>query len=131
MRRNRWKWIGFGVALAFLIIYGIELSTTGIERIHGPLAEEDRTYIQYKEEVTSTSDERKLEDRIEELERDLEYLKRGGRMPVDANSRWPGLPYESDEPVVNRLADSTSELLENASSSGIRFIASLFNGLFD
>ncbi|MCU6707646.1 hypothetical protein M6D81_02895 [Paenibacillus sp. J5C_2022] len=130
MRRNRWKWIGFGVALAFLVIYGIELSTTGIERIHGPLAEGNGQYVQYEEEPPQSSRDRKLEDRIAELERELDDLKRGNRYPVDADSRWPGL-YEPDEPVVNKLADSTSELLENASSSGIRFIASFFNGLFD
>lgn len=128
MRRNGWKLMAVGGAITFLVLFGMEMSTTGIERIYGPI-EGGEGY--------TTGGGRKLypsetDKRIAELERELDDIRRiaygDAYKDEKGHPRLPGIPYENDQAAVNKLADSTSGLLQSASSKGIRFIVSLFDG---
>jgi hypothetical protein len=71
--------------------------------------------------------------RIAELEKELDDIRRiaYGDDYVNGNERLPGMPVEDEQAAVNKIADSTSGLLQTASSKGIRFVVSLFDGLMN
>lgn len=129
MKRQSWKWLLLGGALTFLILFGMELSTKGVENIYGPL-ETETGYAPPSGEVQYASD---TDRRIAELERELAEI----RELTYEGSRWreeerlPGMPYREDHPAVNKLADSTAGMLQNASSKGMRFVVSLFEGFME
>lgn len=135
MKGRAWKWLAIGGALTFLVLFGLEMSTTGIERIYGPIegGYTDGSYDMGSVDVESYDSE--TDRRIAELERELEEIRRlangGGDSDEQGYPRLPGVPYEDDQPAVNKLADSTSGMLQSASSKGIRFVVSLFDGLMN
>jgi hypothetical protein len=146
MRKNPFKWVIIGGALAVIVMYGLELSTSGIERVYGPV-EGGQGYVsvplqQGSAEQAADDELTYQEKKIAKLERELEELKRaaakGNREQTDypgpetewaEEERLPGIPLDDSQPTVNQLADSTSSLLQNMSSGGIRFIVSIFDGL--
>lgn len=145
MRRNGMKWTLLGGALAIIILYGIDVSSRGIERIYGPIEGAGEYTERQEPQQAETPDdgfETEQQRKIAKLEKELEELKKmaeGGSADdasayedegmLDVNERLPGLPAENDQPAVNRIADSTSGLLQNMSSEGIRMVVSIFDGL--
>ncbi|RJE89856.1 hypothetical protein D3P07_06420 [Paenibacillus sp. 1011MAR3C5] len=125
MKGNAWKWLAIGGAIALLVMFGLEMSNTGIERIYGPIDGEEYTAGSGAAEYATETDKR-----IAELERELEEIRRiaYGNGYEGEGTRLPGMPSENDQPAVNKLADSTSGLLQSASSKGIRFVVGLFDG---
>jgi len=144
MKRNALKWTVLGGALAIIIMYGIDMSSSGIERIYGPI-EGSSGYTenpQTEQDVQPVNDfQKEQQQKIAQLEQELKELKRlaeydgenisgetAETFPAE-NERMPGLPLKSDQPAVNKIADSTSGLLQNMSSEGIRMVVSIFDGL--
>ncbi|CAM4311410.1 hypothetical protein L1N85_20745 [Paenibacillus alkaliterrae] len=147
MKRNALKWTVLGGALAIIVMYGIEMSSSGIEEIYGPI-EAGNEYIENVQPEPSAHPEpdhalNQQQQKIAQLEKELAEIKRLAAMSDDAynlkpepvadlpseNVRLPGVPLETEQPAVNRIADSTSGLLQNMSSEGIRFVVSIFDGL--
>lgn len=124
MKRNAWKWALLGGALTFIVLYGIEMSTAGIERINGPFASVDTPAPTERKTDAYTSE---TDRKIAALEKELDEIRKLAYYQYQ--TRLPGVPYENDQPPINKLADSTSGLLQSASSNGIRFVVSLFEGL--
>lgn len=128
MKRNGWKLMAIGGAATFLVLFGMEMSTKGIERIYGPFD----GGISNLDENADRIDESETDKRIAALERELDEIRRiaGGEANTgnQGQFRLPGVPYEEEQAAVNKLADSTSGLLQSASSKGIRFVVSLFDG---
>lgn len=144
MKRNALKWTVIGGALAVIILYGIDMSSAGIERIYGPMEGVDAYAETVEPEPTAnaaTDFVRAQQQKIAQLEKELAEVKRltalaeGSELPEQSgsipeeNERLPGVPLEVDQPAVNRIADSTSGLLQSMSSEGIRFVVSIFDGL--
>lgn len=144
MKRNALKWTVIGGALAIIILYGIDMSSAGIERIYGPIegADEYAEAVQPEPSTDAISDfALDQQQKIAQLEKELAEIKRlavlaegsdlAGRTESlpEENERLPGVPLEADQPAVNRIADSTSGLLQSMSSEGIRFVVSIFDGL--
>jgi len=151
MKRNALKWTLLGGALVFVLLYGIEMSTSGIERLYGSvegsadaaldreanslssLTPEEKLYKQYNDKLAELQ-ERKimlLEQELQELRAEAARIGQTEdywRYPY-SYERLPGLPAETEQASVDKLADSTSGMLQAASSSGIRFVVSLFDGL--
>lgn len=145
MKRNALKWTVIGGALAVIILYGIDMSSAGIERIYGPMEGVDEYAETVEPEPSAdavTDFARAQQQKIAQLEKELAEVKRltslaegsdlppeqAGSLPEE-NERLPGVPLEVDQPAVNRIADSTSGLLQSMSSEGIRFVVSIFDGL--
>ncbi|MBH5318158.1 hypothetical protein I6N90_10095 [Paenibacillus sp. GSMTC-2017] len=130
MNRNPWKWLALGGVLTIIVLFGLEMSNTGIERIYGPI--EGGEIVETKR--NDFTYESKTEKRIAELERELEQIRHlayeEGTIAGNDHPRLPGMPYEENDATVNKIADSTAGLLQSASSGGIRFVGSLFDGLF-
>ncbi|WP_424766727.1 hypothetical protein [Paenibacillus sp. sgz302251] len=147
MKRRALKWMVLGGALVIIIMYGIEMSSSGIERIYGPL---DHEYTYAEQEQPAPAEDKatdlalEQQRKIAQLEQELEELKlmasRSSNpdsfepvLPIESlpvqNERLPGIPYEVEQPAVNRIADSASGLLQSMSSEGIRLVVSIFDGL--
>ncbi|MCR2803206.1 hypothetical protein [Paenibacillus soyae] len=128
MKGNAWKWLAIGGALAIVVLFGIEMTSSGIERIYGPIEGEASygtgTGLASQEERGSYESE--TDKRIAQLEKELEEIRRAYGYNGE---RLPGMPNEDEAPAVNKLADSTSGMLQSASSKGIRFVVDLFDGL--
>lgn len=144
MKRNTLKWTVLGGAMAIIIMYGIDMSSAGIERIYGPLegadeytetASPEETVIPHNEfAVAQQKKIAQLEKELAELKRlaslaEAEYSPAPAESIATENERLPGVPPQNDQPAVNRIADSTSGLLQNMSSEGIRMVVSIFDGL--
>lgn len=146
MKRNTLKWTVLGGAMAIIIMYGIDMTSAGIERIYGPVEGADEyTETASPEETVNPRNEFTVaqQKKIAELEKELAELKRLAShaeaeyspepAPAESaaaeNERLPGVPSQNDQPAVNRIADSTSGLLQNMSSEGIRMVVSIFDGL--
>lgn len=146
MKKNALKWTLLGGAIVFIVLYGIEMSSAGIERINGSFEETESGSL-YEENADSEDDAQQNDvnsvyaRKIEQLERELEETKRlltkageeeagAGELPVvDENERLPGIPVQEDAPAVDKLAESASGMLQSVSSGGIRFVVSIFDGL--
>jgi len=154
MKRSALKWTLIGGALVFVLLYGIEMSTSGIERLYGSVDSSgeaaNAALDRERESVSSLSPEEKLykqyndklaelqERKIMLLEQELKELRKEAARIGQTEEYWgypysyerlPGLPAETEQASVDKLADSTSGMLQAASSSGIRFVVSLFDGL--
>ena len=142
MKHGAWKWILVGGALTVIVLFGIEMSTTGIERIYGPMdgsLETGQTgftagIIEQSNHASET------ERRIEELERELERIRELAGDEDKPEKDWlreklmnqeEETPVVDDQPAVDKIADSTSGLLKTASTSGIKLVANLFDGLIN
>lgn len=126
MSRKSWKLLLLGGAITFIVLFGMEMSTSGIERIYGPMDGSERyTYDNGRRVYVNETDRR-----IAELEKELDDIRRiaYGDDYNSGNTRLPGMPDEEQQATVNKIADSTSGLLQTASSKGIRFVVSLFDG---
>lgn len=129
MSRKTWKLLLLVVAIAFIVLFGMEMSTSGIERIYGPMDGSEHYAYDKEDRVYASETDR----RIAELEKELDDIRKiayGGNYGAE-HDRLPGMPVEDDQAAVDKIADSTAGLLQSASSKGIRFVVSLFGGLMN
>jgi hypothetical protein len=144
VKLNALKWTVLGGAMAIIIMYGIDRSSAGIERIYGPIeGVNGNTEMEQAEQYVQPANDfqKEQQQKIAQLEQELKELKRLASYGEDANKaetaetlpieneRMPGIPLKNDQPAVNKIADSTSGLLQNMSSEGIRMVVSIFDGL--
>ena len=152
MRKRAWKWALLGGALTFIILYGLEMSTAGIERIHGPLQSSSvqpdqmnstQSHLQSNNNQASGQSNEPLipqsvtEKKIAQLEKELEQIRKLALLEKQHEDKhdelWPIMPDSmntNNNSAVNKFADSASGMLESASRGGIKFVVSMFEGLF-
>ncbi|MBD2844476.1 hypothetical protein IDH44_04680 [Paenibacillus sp. IB182496] len=134
MKRDALKWSLIGGALVFLLLYGIEVATTGIENVHGPLDNTQRvreeTPLSPSAQAAAAAQEvaERLAAQREEAAR--EQWLQAAAAAVQGAAADPlrpegGAPQR--EPSVNQVADRTAGVLQSLSSGGIRFIVGLFD----
>lgn len=164
MRRSPLKWTIIGAALAAVLLFGMEMTAGGINRVYGPLGNTAPEEIgRYAEAARAQEQERlqqlKYEKELEQLQKKYgmggtEAADGGGDFAGDeeaayvsaaasgsvgdldpkqkrpsAESRLPGIEDVDGETGVNRLADGTAGMLQSVSSSGIRFLVTLFDSM--
>ena len=152
-RNKAWKWLVLGGAITVILLYMLEMTTTGIERIYGPLdetaaaaqsqtsnekaiglipietADDTQASDSFKTNFTPKSP---IDKEIAALEAEIAELKRLALLKEKEELQQKLLLNEdAAKPAVNRVADTTSEVLQNASSSGLQFIAKLFSNVID
>lgn len=161
-RGKAWKWLLLGSAVTIIVLYMLELTTSGIERVYGPLEQgsvaaerqlldeqqasasenqsglipitENEQYALQPTDVpqSSSSGESAVDKEIAALEAEIAELKRLALLKEKEELQKKLLINEdASKPAVNRMADSTSEVLQSASSSSIQFIAKLFNNVIN
>ncbi|MFD2116147.1 hypothetical protein ACFSTH_05295 [Paenibacillus yanchengensis] len=146
MRNKSWKWVLLGAALSIVVLYGIEISTAGIERIYGPLEQEQlppTSVVPSEQQLPADTmpELTETERRIVELEKEIEKLKIMTQTeqktviePIAEEREYVQqeeqliMELEPNEATVNKLADSASGMLQSASNSSIKFIVSIFEG---
>lgn len=133
MRRDTMKLLVFAGIVAFAVLYGMELSSKGIEDVNGPWSTEsttspvspsiDQEVVNEDEEWTLPEPEPKSESkRTSEVE-----------SPVDDTPFYDweeeeyGIPRNDRKPLVDRLSGKTAEVLHDLSRNGIRAVVSLFD----
>ncbi|MFF2481614.1 hypothetical protein [Paenibacillus sp. NPDC058071] len=143
MKKNAIKWMVLGGVLVFIVLYAMEMSQTGIERIYGPIEggrptavagngslEEDYTEPEaepaYGKGGAPLSDE--AERKIARLEKELAEVRKLAELNSQ-KERLPGIKTGDGKPTVNKLADETAGLLQSVSSGSIKFVVSLFGSV--
>ncbi len=142
MSRKRWKWLFLSGAIAIVILYMFEMTTTGIERVYGPMQLDQAPYVQLTadeavENMTRTQaaaedSGNELERQIAQLEQEIMELKKMAlEKEKEALQSKIVVNPSINEPSVDRLADSTAGVLQQVSGSGIQFIAGLFHDIIN
>ncbi|MBM7565616.1 hypothetical protein [Paenibacillus sacheonensis] len=141
MRRQTWKNAFVGGTVALIVLFGIDIATSGIERIYGPvdgaggnggaaiatqpaaerLPENEVAPVQQLT-VSDAQHGRTEEEIRREYERKLEE---------ELAKRLPGLPDMRSQSTVNQVADGTAGALQSISSKGIRLVVSFFERVTD
>jgi len=162
-RSKAWKWLLLGSAITIIVLYMAELTTSGIERVYGPLESsqsaqrqaleagsagdekntrglipitDDEWYeeaaVEVKTERPSSSTGSPVDQEIAALEAEIAELKRQALLKEKQELQKKLLiNEEASKPAVNRMADSTSEVLQKTSSGSIEFIAKLFSNVIN
>lgn len=160
MTRFMTRLIGIVVLLTLGVFIGMEITSTGIERIYGPLnpthvASEPKSASRYSS-ANPFRDHTRMDDRLmtdkssqsdygrmvdnhrtsmtsadKILGRNKEY--RGSSVntrTIETRNDNPWLPPPVKDAPVNQLADKTAGMLQQVSQASIRAVVGLFNGLF-
>ncbi|XID95405.1 hypothetical protein ACF3MZ_13190 [Paenibacillaceae bacterium WGS1546] len=126
MRRDMFKLLIFAGVVGFAILYGMELSSKGIESVRGP----------WEESVESPAPEDDGSDWTLPVREGTDGDRAsGGREPVAeeppvGGAGLPGEPFiprNDREPIVDRVSGKTAEVLHDLSRGGIRMVVSLFD----
>ncbi|AJY76290.1 hypothetical protein [Paenibacillus beijingensis] len=165
---SAFKWAVIGGSLAAVLLFSLEMTTGGIEKVYGPIEGSEPAGVgRYAADPQADSRSRaaaEYEQALRELQKKYgiapsstgsgeafdEDAGDGGFGPVtgagqpgvapsggaagdygdgNGNERLPGLPDGTRDSGVNRLADKTADMLQAASSSGIRMIVTLFDSM--
>ncbi|MBB3108958.1 hypothetical protein FHS18_001010 [Paenibacillus phyllosphaerae] len=161
MRRQPLQWAMLGGMIVLVVMFGIDLATSGVERIYGPVEQSEVKTIGEQTPVsqtptgqasataggalsleqTASSASAEVEQfpqqtgtgrTVGEAQRDPEGKRRTEVVEVPAeNERLPGIPDLHEDTTVNKLADGTAGVLQTLSNQGIRFVVSLFESVTD
>lgn len=127
MRRDTFKLLLFAGIIGFAILYGMELSSKGIESVNGPWETANPT-------ANSTENSSSQGDALAD-ESDWTLPARGReRTQTDPPEyQWEeeeaeyGIPRYDREPIVDRVSGKTAEVLHDLSRNGIRMVLSIFD----
>lgn len=142
MKYAKWRLLALGAAVALMLVYFIELTSNGLKTMNGQ--NEALTYYnnvseeQYikqlieqeailQKEISIPSSESKLNEEISQLEAEVQALKKQALLQEKKQLEQLLLDDHVEQSNVNKLADSTSGVLQNMSSSGMQFVAELFH----
>lgn len=125
MRRDTFKLLIFAGVVGFAILYGMELSSKGIESVRGP----------WEETVESPTPEDDGDWTLPVREGTRGDRASDGRGPIAeeppvGGTELPGEPFiprNDREPIVDRVSGKTAEVLHDLSRGGIRMVVSLFD----
>ncbi|GIQ62266.1 hypothetical protein PACILC2_08340 [Paenibacillus cisolokensis] len=130
-RKEAWKWAVIGGAIAFLVLYGIEAASTGIERIYGPVENGSPLYVADRPDADENAANGPGAERSGPAADEQTAGEPSGTVERTdyREERLPGIPRTTYEPSVNRVADGAAGFLQSVTSGGIRFIVALFDSV--
>ncbi|WP_308638822.1 hypothetical protein [Paenibacillus silvisoli] len=155
MRSQSMKMALIGGAVALIILFGIDMASSGIERVYGPVegavrsvdpAAKVNTTSLSGEEVFDDQQERGgqlPENQIDQSQRRTVADAQHGRTEEDIrkeyerklqeelDKRLAGLPDLRSDATVNKVADGTAGMLQTMSAKGIRMVVSFFESVTD
>jgi len=135
MRKETIKLLLFVGLVGLAIIYGMELSSDGIEDVNGPWSTGNQTIEKNKgvDGAASPDEEWTLPTPTREPSQGDSYSSDiPARSIEDTNDYdWEeeqyGIPRNDREPLVDRVSGKTAEVLHGLSRNGIRMVVSLFD----
>ncbi|TYP78043.1 hypothetical protein [Paenibacillus methanolicus] len=153
MRKQPLKWGIVGGMIVLMVMFGIDVATSGVERIYGPVEQQEASPVASQGAGISENAGLQPEpgyyprERAQEPvvpvyrptvgeaqrypERAAEADARAYELQERENERLPGIPDLRDDTTVDKLADGTAGALQSLSSQGIRFVVSLFESVTD
>jgi hypothetical protein len=127
MRRDTFKLLVFAGIVAFAVLFGMELSSKGIENVNGPWP----TTSQTSEQKTTSVDDWSLptpEPAQVNKTKAAETQKPVDNTPYyDWDKEEFGIPRYDRKPIVDRVSGKTAQVLHDLSRSGIRLVVSIFD----
>jgi len=110
MRRDSLRLLLLAGVVAFAVLYGMDLSSRGINRVYGPL-----------DEPVQTPQSREID------EEGWTLPPRQNERRTAVEDRYIVIPRQDSVPLIDRVSGAAAETLHGISSGGIRFIVSLFD----
>jgi hypothetical protein len=132
MRRDTFKLLVLAGIVAFAVLYGMDLSSKGIEDVNGPWVSPSPTIAKQQ---TSTEEEWTLPSPTptRSTTRGKKTVSSDTSKPVDDTPyyNWDeekfGIPRIDHKPIVDRVSGKTAEVLHDLSRNGIKIVVSIFN----
>jgi hypothetical protein len=122
MRRDTFKMLVFAAIVGFAILYGMELSSKGIENVNGPMESanpsEGRTTAVDEGDWTLPPRETAQDNRVPDRDAERNYWGDEEEYAIPRNDR---------EPIVDRVSGKTADVLHDLSRNGIRMVISIFD----
>ncbi|RED65690.1 hypothetical protein [Cohnella lupini] len=122
MRRDTFKLLVFAAIVGFAILYGMELSSKGIENVNGPMESanpsEGRATTVDEGDWTLPPRETAQDNRVSDRDAERNYWGDEEEYAVPRNDR---------EPIVDRVSGKTADVLHDLSRNGIRMVVSIFD----
>ncbi len=131
MRRDFFRLLILAGILGFAVLYGMELSSKGIENVKGPWETEGATVEQPvgDEDWTLPVKEPRQGEKSREERNPSSSAEEGLATGEDGEAF--GIPRADREPLVDRVSSKTAEVLHGLSKDGIKFVVSIFDKVMD
>ncbi|TFE31644.1 hypothetical protein [Cohnella luojiensis] len=127
MRRDTFKLLVFAAILGFAVLYGMELSSKGIENVNGSLVSDTNGQAVEEGDWTLPANQTPRDSQSP----DQEASAQGRREAEDNLKDWDeaelGIPRNDREPIVDRVSGKTADVLHDLSRNGIRMVVSIFD----
>lgn len=130
MRRDTFKLLVLAAIVAFAVLYGMELSSRGIENVNGKIGTVDdaRSDVDQADEwVLPTREPNVSKQKPSSSKREPS----GGLLDEEQYNDWDAelydVPRNDHKPLVDRVSGATAEALHGISKGGIKFVVSLFD----
>jgi len=118
VRRDSFRLLLLAGVVAFAVLYGMDLSSRGINRVYGPMDQQPGTDMRQQQQQSESGDwtlpSRNSASRQQTSSGRSQYQE-------------PTIPRNDSEPLIDRVSGTAAETLHGLSSGGIRFIVSLFD----
>lgn len=132
MRRDTFKLLVLAGIVAFAVLYGMELSSRGIEHVNGKYD----TTGQGAEDGATATDEWTLpsSERTKpkpQTQAGASAKETGKATDMEDVNDWDaelyGIPRDDRKPLVDRVSGAAAEALHGLSKGGIKFVVSMFD----
>lgn len=126
MRKDTFKLLLLAGIVAFAVLYGMELSTRGIENVNGryeptgQLQEDPDPTDEWELPTRQPSSTQPQTTKRPSEASELEELN-------DYDAELYGVPRDDRKPLVDRVSGATADVLHGLSKGGIKFVVSLFD----
>ncbi len=118
MRRDSFRLLLLAGVVAFAVLYGMDLSSRGINRVYGPMDQQPGADVRPQQQQ-SESEDWTLPPR--------KTTNRQQSSSARSQNQQPAIPRNDSQPLIDRVSGTAAETLHGLSSGGIRFIVSLFD----
>ncbi|MBW5444931.1 hypothetical protein GE107_02480 [Cohnella sp. CFH 77786] len=123
MAKDSLKLLLLAGIVGFAVLYGMELSSSGMKRVYGPMDPPEAT-VQSTDQPDAEGDVWTLPPRNSGRGHSSQNhtVQDGVREDADL-----AIPRNDSKPLVDRVSAATAEALHSLSSGGIKFVVSLFD----
>jgi hypothetical protein len=128
MRRDTFKLLVFAAILGFAVLYGMELSSKGIENVNGSLVSDANGQAVEEGDWTLPANQTPRDSQSPDQEASAQSRREA---EDNLNDGWNvdelGIPRNDREPIVDRVSGKTADVLHDLSRNGIRMVVSIFD----
>lgn len=134
MRRDTFKLLVLAGIVAFAVLYGMELSSRGIENVNGKYettGQGSEDGAARADEWTLPSNERTKPKPQTQTQAGAADKETGKATDMEDVNDWDaelyGIPRDDHKPLVDRVSGAAADALHGLSKGGIKFVVSMFD----